>query len=308
MRYLDLELDGVTAKALLLEKKAPGTCQALWDVLPYESLVTHSRWSGSRLHTKKHPPLKLGKFKYPFIENPSAYQAPGDVCIWPLNNELTINYGPGEFKHMDQPWLMTHVATIEEGDIEQFASKIERLQWDGAKKLVIRRSARAPRPSKKDESKGHKIQIECEGDRWIAELYEDEASEICKALLASLPLEGPITNTHGSGDLIHFWARVRNAPKSEKKEREARPIEFNGKQVGISYIAYFEKREMRGLQSGDLFLHSMGDIRLVHGQAFQGSMPSKFGRIVQGDIGKLHALAERVEMEGAKTMKITKLA
>lgn len=306
MRYLDLEIEGVTAKARLLEDEAPKTCQSLWDVLPFESLATHSRWSGSRLHTKNHPKLKLGKVNYPFIENPSAYQSPGDVCIWPLNNEITVNYGPGDFKYMDHPWLMTHVATIEE-DMEQFASKIERLQWEGAKKLVISRSTKAPRASKRTEKSGSMIQIQCEGKHWVAELYEDKAPEICKAVLASLPMEGPITNTHGSGDLLHFWARVRNAPAVEKKEREARPIEYKGKQVGISYIAYYEKREMRGLMPGDLFLHSMGDIRLVHGQAFQGSMPAKFGRIVQGDIKALHTIAERVELEGAKTMTITKL-
>ena len=308
MRMIELEIEGVTALARLLDDGAPRTCQALWDILPFESLVTHSRWSGSRLHTRTHPELDIGPVDYPFIENPSAYQAPGDVVIWPLDNELMVIYSPGKFQRMGQHWPVTHVASIE-GDMAQFADKIERLQWDGARKLIIRRGAAIARPKPAVVKLSTRFQIECDGKTWVAELFKERVPHICKAFLDALPLAGPITNTHGSGDMIHFWARVPNAPLAEKdtRKRDERPIEYQGKQVGISYIAYFDPQEMRGLNPGDIFLHSMGDIRLVHGQSFQASLPVKFGRIVEGSIMELHEIADRIEMEGAKTMRMTKL-
>ena len=76
MTRLELELDGVTVTARLLNEDAPRTCGALWDALPFEALVVHSRWAGARLHTLTHPKIDVGPISYPFIENPSAYQAP----------------------------------------------------------------------------------------------------------------------------------------------------------------------------------------------------------------------------------------
>ena len=306
MTRLELELDGVTVTARLLDEDAPRTCRALWDALPFEALVVHSRWAGARLHTRTHPKIDVGPISYPFIENPSAYQAPGDVVVWPLNNELMISYGPGKFEWMDQHYLVTHVATIE-GNFSEFAGKIERLQWEGAKKLVIRRSARESSPGPVAAT-GTRFKIECEGRTWIGELFEERAPRICKAFLEALPLEGPITNTHGSGDMIHFWARVPNAPIDEKdaRQRDERPIEYQGRRVGISYIAYYDLQELRGLNPGDIFIHSMTDIRIVHGQSFQESMPTKFARIVEGDVRDLHEIADRVQLEGAKMMRIVK--
>ena len=102
----------------------------------------------------------------------------------------------------------------------EFAGKIERLQWEGAKKLVIRRSARESSPGPVAAT-GTRFKIECEGRTWIGELFEERAPRICKAFLEALPLEGPITNTHGSGDMIHFWARVPNAPIEERTQGSA---------------------------------------------------------------------------------------
>ena len=69
-----IELEGVTVKAQLLDKWAPKACQALWNVLPVEDTVQHSRWSGSRLNTTNHPKLALYETRPRFIENPSSYQ------------------------------------------------------------------------------------------------------------------------------------------------------------------------------------------------------------------------------------------
>ena len=76
--------------------------------------------------------------------------------------------------------------------------------------------------------------------------------------------------------------------------------------MGISYIAYYDLQELRGLNPGDIFIHSMTDIRIVHGQSFQESMPTKFARIVEGDVSDLHKIADRVQLEGAKMMRMSR--
>lgn len=307
MKKIELILDGVAVNARLLEEEAPKTCAAILQVLPFETLVIHSRWAGGRLHSLTNPNLNLGEIKYPFIENPSFSQAPGDVLVWPLNNEIMVTYSPGKFQWMSQSYLLTHFASIE-SDMSKFSSKIERLQWEGAKKLKIRelKSDALPYITKVT---GPRFKIECEGNIWIGELFNDELPDICSKFLKALPLEGPITNTHGSGDMIHFWASIMESykPKEELSYRYEMPIEFQGKKVGISYIAYYEERGLRGVNPGDIFLHSMGDIRIVHGQSFQEGMPTKFARIVEGDIGELHNIADRVQLEGAKVLRMSEL-
>ena len=307
MKNIEIILDGVRVNARLLEKEAPNTCAAILQVLPLETLVVHSRWAGGRLHSLTNPNLNLGEINYPFIENPSFSQAPGDVAIWPLNNELMIVYSPGKFQWMSQSYLLTHFASIE-GDMSKFSSKIERLQWEGTKKLEIRelKSDVIPYLSKVT---GPRFEIECEGNIWIGELFQDEFPNICSKFLEVLPLEGPITNTHGSGDMIHFWASIMDSykPKQEPMYRYEMPIEFQGKKVGISYIAYYEERGLRGVNPGDIFLHSMGDIRIVHGQSFQEGMPTKFARVVEGNIGELHNIANKVQLEGAKVLRMSVL-
>src|SRR5581483_5953081 len=59
VRRIELELEGVTTVARLLDDLAPKACQALLDALPFEDDVTHGRWSGGRLHTHRHPDLGL---------------------------------------------------------------------------------------------------------------------------------------------------------------------------------------------------------------------------------------------------------
>ncbi len=307
MRKIELELEGVTVTAWLLDGRAPKTCQALWDVLPFEDMVTHSRWSGGRLHTHNHPKLDIDGSQYPFIENPSTYQAPGDVVVFPLTNELTVSYAPGRFGWMHQDWIGTHVTTIE-GDMSQFARRIERLQWEGAKKLVIRRGRVDKEVKPLAAGPGAKIEIECEGKRWVAELFEERVPRHSNALLEALPIEGPITNMHGSGELFHYWVKIPGAPEEPETTRERWPIDYQEKQVGTSAVAFFDPREMRGHNPGDLLYAPTEGILIVHGQGAYGRGCQKIGRIIQGDLTDFQELASRVEWEGAKTMRMKRLS
>jgi len=320
MRWIELEIEGVKTFARLMDEKAPLASQALWDVLPYEDMVTHSRWGRGRLHTHNHPPLKMESINYPFVENPSIYQAPGDVALWPLNNELTINYSPGSFAWMHQLWIVTQVAKIE-GEFAQFAQKIERMQFEGAKKLYIRRFMGDKPLINPIIVKGPKVKIECDGMTWIAELYTDRAPNLCNAIFNSLPLEAPITNLHSSGQMLHFWVKdkVKGIPSEIETIRERWPVTFEGNEIGGTAVAFYDNREMRYNLPGDLLFGADEGIAFVTGQAQvtaslgRGSgivgqaAQQKIGRIVEGAVDDMLNMGDRMEWEGAKIMKMSKI-
>lgn len=319
MRKIELELDGVTVKAQLLDKRAPRTCQALWKILPFEATVVHSRRSGGRLHTTNHPRIGLKEQRSQFIENPCTLQSPGDVIVVPGTNEITISYAAGAYHWMGQQMVVTRVATIE-GDMGQFARKIERLQWEGAKKLAIRRGPENEASKPRAAGDGAKILIECEGHKWVGELFDDRAPKLCKAILNALPLEGPITNMHSSGDVFHLWREIPHTPDDLVTKVERAIVDYKDAPIGTTGIAYYDPRDIRGTNVGDIMFNSMEGLRIVNGEAERDQSlfapgtslvrfgsTQKVGWIVEGDLDELHALADRVQLEGAKFMKVSRL-
>ena len=318
MRKIELELDGVTVEANLLDQWAPTTCQALWNILPLEDRVVHSRWSGGRLHTTNHPKLGLEERRLQITENPSNFQAPGDLIVVPFTNEITISYAAGAYRWMGQQLVVTRVAVIE-GDMNQFARKIERLQWEGAKKLVIRRGAESEAPKTRVSGKGAKVLIECEGKKWVGELFNDKASKLCQAILKALPLEGPITNMHSSGEVFHLWAEIPTTPEDLATKLERAPVDYRGAKIGTTGIAYFDPRDLRGTNPGDIMFNTMEGLRIVSGQVEMDQSLSrpdsnlgrfgssqKVGWIIEGDLEELRAIADRIQLEGAKIMKVSR--
>ncbi len=312
MRTLELEIEGVKTVAILLEDKAPKTCQALWDTLPFESMAIHSHWSGGRLHTTSHPKLALDTSSYPRIENPSSYQGPGDVVIEPITGELNVVYAPGSYRWMGTSWPVTSVATIE-GNFGSFAKKIERLQWEGAKKLVIKQGGTGQNPA--PARKGIQIRIECDGQSWVAELFNELAPILCEAILKTLPIEAPITNMHSSGNIFHLWSPIPNYPKEVETKRERPPVDFQDKVIGNSAIAFYSPREARGTFRGDILCDDTEGLRIVHGEVqtdmsqFTSSSrrTQKVGHIIEGDLDELHEISNRIDWEGARIMKVTRL-
>ncbi len=323
MRKILLELDGLKATARLLDKRAPKTCQALWDVLPFEDMVTHARWSGGRLHTNKHPKLNIDVTKYPIIENPSGWQAPGDITVMPLINEITIPYAPGKFMWMGESWIVTKIAVVE-GEWTDFARKIDRLQWEGAKKLIIRRGPENEPVKPIPAGKGARIEIDFDGKKFVVELFDERAPKMCRAILNALPLEGPVTNNHSSGEILHMWVNVPNLPEEVETGRERWAVHYKGALVGTSAVAYYDPREMRGHNTGDVMFCPDEGFLIVHGQGQFGQFGAamlgkgtgrtgqattqKVGRIIEGDLDEMSAVCDRIEWEGTKTMKIRRLS
>ncbi len=141
MKRVEIELNGVKVRAMLYEEKAPVTVAALWNCLPFEDKVTHAKWSGQMFHTNTDLPLKIDTSQWGLgMENPVGFQAPGDIVYLPLVKEIAIAYGDARFSWLIGPMMVSGLGRIE-GDLTEFATKADRLQWDGAGKFVIRQLA-----------------------------------------------------------------------------------------------------------------------------------------------------------------------
>ncbi|HLW58623.1 MAG TPA: DUF3830 family protein [bacterium] len=139
MKRIGVELDGVTVTAVLFEDKAPVTVAKFWECLPYEDRVTHGKWSGDMFHTNTDFAFELDVSKWAFgMENPVGYQAPGDIVFLPVAKEIAIAYGGARFSWVTGPMMVSAIGRIE-GDLTEFAKKADRLQWEGAKRIVLRR-------------------------------------------------------------------------------------------------------------------------------------------------------------------------
>ncbi len=312
MRKIEIDLDGMVATARMLDEEAPVTCQRLWDRLPYEDRFTHSIWSGLMIHSNNHPRLDLDISRYPLIENPVGFIAPGDVVVWPQNGIVAIAYGSTEFRWLTGPWVVTKVATIE-GDIEEFARKAGRMMWEGASALAIRRSGgREAKEESREEVAGgcRKVEIEFDRMKWVAELYDDETPEYCNALWDSLPLEGPTTITHSSGEVLHFWVSIPVSADAPKETQAIVPVEYRDKKVGVTSVAY-DTKSMRGQHPGDIVWGSTWNgIRIVYGQGRFGGPGGgvsvtnrpKLGRIIRGDLEAFARSVAKIPWEGSKPM------
>ncbi|MXY76738.1 MAG: DUF3830 family protein [Acidimicrobiia bacterium] len=80
MRRLVFELEGTTAIAEMHEDIVPGTCDAVWDILPVEGMSIHANWASREimLHLQGDKILRLPP------EGPSSHGvvAPGDVVYF----------------------------------------------------------------------------------------------------------------------------------------------------------------------------------------------------------------------------------
>jgi len=141
MKRIAIELDGVRVTAILYDDRAPVTVGKLWERLPFEDRVTHAKWSGDMFHTNTELPIDVDASQFPFgMENPVGFQAPGDIVYLPAIRELAIAYGEARFAWVTGAMMVSGLGRIE-GNLTAFAEKADRLQWDGAKTLVLRRLA-----------------------------------------------------------------------------------------------------------------------------------------------------------------------
>jgi hypothetical protein len=139
VKRVEIELGGVKVRAVLYDDKAPMTVAGIWACLPFEDRVTHGKWSGDMFHTNEEMPVEVDLSAIPFgMENPVGFQAPGDIVYLPVAKEIAIAYGEARFAWVAGAMMVSGIGRIE-SDLADFAKRAERLMWDGAKTLTIRR-------------------------------------------------------------------------------------------------------------------------------------------------------------------------
>jgi hypothetical protein len=133
MKLLEIEFEELTLTAELWEDKVPKLAEALWNALPLEGDVTNTYWSGQMLRLWVEIPEPEGE-----LENTTVLHHPGDILFVPGWNGLRFVYGQAQMGGPAGPHPVPKLGRIR-GDLEAFAAKANRVQYDGAKQMTIRR-------------------------------------------------------------------------------------------------------------------------------------------------------------------------
>ncbi len=137
-RHIELEIDGVVARAVLLDDRAPRTCAKVWDLLPIEDRTIQVRWSGAAWRTEQNYPLELGE-----VENPVTVLAAGDLIYYddPRHGlyKIGIAYGRAAWRDFSGDLTVAHIGRVTE-NLEPFVRVSDRILYDGPKAVRIRRA------------------------------------------------------------------------------------------------------------------------------------------------------------------------
>ncbi len=130
---IEINFDGVTVLADLWPDKAPKLVDVICKALPLEGQVTNTYWSGQMARLWVNIPEPDGK-----PENETFLPHPGDILFVPGWNGLRFVYGQAQMRGPGGPHAVPRVGKIR-GDIAEFAARANQIQYDGAKKFVVRR-------------------------------------------------------------------------------------------------------------------------------------------------------------------------
>jgi hypothetical protein len=133
-KRIELEVEGVTAVARLLDDQAPNTVNRFWEALPIEQKLRHVRWGGNAAYILE-PRLKDPSFA---VENRVSSYIPGRIAYKPEHGEFAISYAEAQARSLSGNGWATYFADFE-GEYAPFLGMMQRTQREGAKQLVIRR-------------------------------------------------------------------------------------------------------------------------------------------------------------------------
>ena len=134
MPLLQITAGPYTFKARLEEERAPKTCAAFTQLLPYAQKVIHVRWSGESTW------IPLGEFEFGVgFENHTSHPAPGEILLYPggvSETEILIAYGGTRFASKAGQLAGNHFLTLDSG--AEHLKEIGRLAlWHGAQPTTI---------------------------------------------------------------------------------------------------------------------------------------------------------------------------
>jgi hypothetical protein len=126
------------------------------------------------------------------------------------------------------------------------------------------------------------VVIEFDGHVLAAQLWDDRAPELCRRIWEALPLEGQVTNTIWSGEMLRLWIEI-----PEPQPENVKTLHYPG---------------------DILFIPKWNGLRFVYGQAQMrgpaGPHPVPVVGKVLDDLAPFVAFARRIEWEGARSMRV----
>ena len=135
MKKIEIELEGVVAIADLLEDVAPRATARLWESLPLEATMTHSKWSGRACGF-----TVPGLSAVPGLEHAVCSIYPGTLIARPDSGEVLLSYGAAEYRSALGVEYGTRLGKVVTNQPALLAV-LSRMHDEGDKKVRIRRAS-----------------------------------------------------------------------------------------------------------------------------------------------------------------------
>ncbi|WP_296097156.1 DUF3830 family protein [uncultured Agrobacterium sp.] len=118
--------------AVLETEKAPETCKAFIERLPFEGQIVHVRWSGEGVW------VPLGDYNFGVgYENHTSHPAPGHIILYPggiSETEILLAYGGVDFSSKMGQLAGNHFITIT-SNLENLAVLGNKTLWEGTQQI-----------------------------------------------------------------------------------------------------------------------------------------------------------------------------
>jgi hypothetical protein len=137
MKTLKVTIADEVFEARLELEKAPKTCAAFIERLPFRSQIVHVRWSGEGVW------MPLGDYQFGVgYENHTSYPAPGEIILYPggiSETEILLAYGGVHFASKMGQLAGNHFLTLTSG-LDRLAEMGKRTLWKGAQPILFEAS------------------------------------------------------------------------------------------------------------------------------------------------------------------------
>lgn len=115
--------------AVLETEKAPQTCKAFLERLPFEGKIVHVRWSGEGVW------IPLGDYSFGVgYENATSHPAPGQIILYPggiSETEILLAYGGVDFSSKVGQLAGNHFITLT-SNLDKLPELGRKVLWEGA--------------------------------------------------------------------------------------------------------------------------------------------------------------------------------
>jgi hypothetical protein len=135
VKRVEIEIEGVVAEAEFNEAGAPRATAALWDALPMEARLEHTKWSGRACGFRLPRLVAAGELEHPVC---SIY--PGTLVARPDRGEVLISYGAAEYRSALGVEYCTRIGKLVRNR-DAFLAALARMHDEGDKRIIIRRAA-----------------------------------------------------------------------------------------------------------------------------------------------------------------------